>query len=504
MSAMRIAVGQISCESDTFSSFVCDLDTVRSTGYLYEGEQVLSLAGTNNEVVGFLQTLRESGAEPVPLLASRWNSSALVSREAHAFLRDRLLARLREASPVDGVLLSCHGSMVAEGQDDPEGELGEAVRAIVGPDVPVAMTLDLHGNVTRRMVRSLDLILGYETYPHADAPQTGRRAATLVLRAARKEVRPVMAHVRVPMILTAFHASTNGDGPYAQLMRQTKALEREPGVLSTSIQFVGSYIDIPEMGCSTVVITDGDPERATREARRLAEAYWARRREFLVETVSVAEAVRRGRQIAGGPVILLDTADTTGGGAAGDSIDLVKGLLEARVTEPCLAMVVDPAAAQACAAAGTGATVTLKLGHQADPRWGSPIEVTGRVGRLSDGRFQYRGGVFGGTWASMGPCAVLEVGSIQVLIQTNSTYDWADEQYRTVGMRPETAKFVGAKNMMNFRNAYGAMMKGFFVLDLPGPTPPDMRSLPFTRAKRPWFPLDEAMENPELEITTSR
>jgi microcystin degradation protein MlrC len=404
---------------------------------------------------------------------------------------------------VDGVLLSCHGSMVAEGADDPEADLARGVRQVVGRSVPVVMTLDLHGNVTRPMVESLTAILGYKEYPHDDPVTTGERAAQLLLAAARGAVNPVMAWIRVPMILTAFNASTKGGGPFAQLMNQAKALEREAGILSSSMQFVGSYIDIPDMGCSTVVISDGDRERALREARKLAAGFWARRREFLVETVSVAEAVRRGRAIDGKPIILLDTADTTGGGAAGDSIDLVAGLLEAGVTEQALAMVVDPEAAQASIQAGAGSEVTVNLGHRVDPRWGKPIRVTGRVLRTSDGRFTYSGGIFGGTVGSMGPSAVLQIGNIHLLVQSLPTYDWKDEQYRSVGMHPETAKFVGAKNMMNFRNAYGAIMKGQFVLDLLGPTAPDMRSLPFTRARRPWFPLDDDGRDPVFPTAVS-
>ncbi len=500
--SLRIGVGQISCESNTFSAFRCDLDTVRKTGYLYEGADVFELRDKSNEVAGMIATVEASGATVVPLLASRWNSSAVVSRDCYRYLREHLLARIREAGQLDGVLLSCHGSMVADGTDDPEADLGQAVRQLVGPRVPVIMTLDLHGNVTRPMVECLTAILGYKEYPHDDPVSTGERAARLLLQSARGEVNPVMAWMRVPMILTAFNASTKGDGPFAQLMNEAKALERAPGILSTSMQFVGSYVDIPDMGCSTLVITDGDAALAMREARTLAERYWGRRREFLVETVSVGEAVRRGRMLEGGPIILLDTADTTGGGAAGDSIDLVAGLREARVTEPAIAMVVDPEGAKACVRAGVGSEVTLELGHRVDPRWGKPLRVSGQVIKTTDGQFTYTGGVFGGTLGSMGPSAVLQVGSIQILVQSLPTYDWKDEQYRSVGLRPEAAKFVGAKNMMNFRNAYGAIMKGQYVLDLPGPTAPDMRSLPFARATRPWYPMDDA-PRPEFPFAVS-
>jgi microcystin degradation protein MlrC len=452
-----------------------------------------------------LSTLEEAGdVDVIPLLAARANSSGPLSEACYTYLKGRLLSPLREAGRVDGVILSHHGSMAAVHEDDPEGDIATAVREIVGPNVPIVMTLDLHGNVTRRMVEATNGIMGYEHYPHDDVYATGVRGATLLLKAARGEVRLVIGHVKLPMLLTAFNASTAGDGPFARLMREAKALEKRLRVLSVSLFFVGSYIDMPDMGCSSLVITDGDTDRAVEEARRLAEKFWAKRREFTVTTMSVAEAVRRGRAIEGGPVLLLDTADTTGGGTSGDTIGLVKGMLAANVTEPCLTMVVDPDAVQTCLKAGIGGEVTLELGHKLDPAWGTPLTVTGRVLRTSDGRFRYTGGILGGSWASMGPSVVFAVGSIQVLIMTYPTYDWADEQYRSVGMSPEQVKFVGVKNMMNFRFGYRDIMKGFFILNLPGPTPADMRLLPFKRAIRPLFPLDEDLTDLQMRISLSR
>ncbi len=494
---MRIAIAQMSCESNTFATFTCDLETVKATGYLLEGADMLTLRGTDNEIAGALSVLDATDdVEIAPLAATRWNSSSVLQAEAHAALRVSILGALGSAGPIDGVYLSCHGSMVATDADDPEGKLAESVREIVGPWVPVVMTLDLHGNVTDLMVANLDGIIGYEHYPHDDARQTGERGARLLLKIVRGEVRPAMCRVRLPMILTAFHASTFGGGPFARMEQAARATEKRSGILSVSNFFVGSYIDIAEIGSGTLVIADGDASQARREAERLAQSYWADREEYIVESIPVAEAVRRGREVAGGPVLLLNTADTTGGGAAGDSIDVAAGLIATGVTEPALAMVVDPQAATACHAAGVGASLSLKIGHRVDPRWGKPFRFDGKVARLSDGRFRYTGGIFGGTEASMGLSAVLAVGPLSLLIMSRSSYDWADEQYRAMGLAAAEAKWVEAKNMMNFRRAYGDMLRAAFVLDAPGPTPPDMRALPFRRARRPWFPLDDIAEPP--------
>jgi microcystin degradation protein MlrC len=532
MKRLRIAVGQISSESNHFVPGTCNVDFFRTTGYLHEGEEVFRLADTETEVGGMLRAA--SKAEIVPLLATRGNSSTVLSDSCWRRLKQGVLRRLEKAGQVDGVVMSHHGSMAVESVDDPEGELAAEIRAIIGRTTPFAMTLDLHGNVTRQMVEATDIICGYETYPHQDARCTGERATRLLLGAIRGDIHPVMAHVKLPMILTGFHGSTFGKGPFAQLMRAARELEGvaphpsnpppielrpvrctdfsrlrsarttqiptkvgtpngwlRGSILSTSLFLVGSYIDVPDMGCSALVIADGDARHATRCANALAREFWLKRREFVVETVSVAEAVRRGREIKGGPVLLLDTADTTGGGAAGDSIALVRGLIEAGVTEPCLAMVVDPDAARRCHRTRIGETLSLSIGHRVDPQWGKPLKVTGKLVRKSDGRFRYSGGILSGTWSSMGPSAVLQIGSLSLLVMTHPTYDYAYEQYASVGLDPRRAKFVGVKNMMNFRVGYRDIMKGFFVVDCPGPTPTDMRALPFRRVKRPVFPIDD-------------
>jgi microcystin degradation protein MlrC len=501
---IRIGVGGISLESNDFVPFTAELTDFTEAGFLAEGEAIFGLTGSEVEIAGALERLQqEHGVTVVPLLAARGVSSGRLSRPAYARLRGGLLDALRASLPLDGVYLFLHGSMEAVGEDDPESDLTLAVRELVGSDVPVVVSCDLHANVNCCMVEATDAILGYEHYPHDDTRQTGARSAELLLRIARREVRPAMAQAKLSLLLTAFKSTTLSETPFSQLMARAKALERDPRVLSASVFLVGSYIDAPDVGCSTLVVTDGDLERAREEARRLALDFWNRRFDFEVESHSVREALRCGRQVDGGPVLLLDTADTTGGGAAGDTIGLVRGLLEEGVTEPSLVMVVDPEAAAACHRAGVGAELELEVGHKRDPRWGEPLRLRGRVEQLSDGRFRYRGGILGGVEVSMGASAVLTIGTIRLLIMSVPTYDWGDDQYRALGLDPASAKFVGVKNMMNFRFGYGDVMKAAFVLDLPGPTPPDMRSLPFQRLRRPVFPLDRELEDPGLAIATA-
>jgi microcystin degradation protein MlrC len=302
-----------------------------------------------------------------------------------------------------------------------------------------------------------------------------------------------MAVAKVPVITSAIHGSTDGDDPFARVMRFGKGHEKEKGVLSTSVFLVHPNLDLPEMGSGGLVITDGDAEKAEGLAREIASRYWDLRRELEPEVHAPRAAIERGMGIDGGPVLLVEAADCCGGGAAGDSVAALGALLEVGVDQPSLVQVVDAEAAALCHRAGAGAELELELGHRHDPRWGKPLRVRGQVLKVSDGKFAYQGGIFAGTEGNMGPAAVLAFGAVRALVATHATYDWLDEQYRSMGLDPAAAKFVVAKNPMNYRMAYGEIAKAVFVLDTPGPTPATVRHLPYRNLQRPFFPVDPDM-----------
>ena len=278
-------------------------------------------------------------------------------------------------------------------------------------------------------------------------------------------------------------------------MRRAKALEADAGVLSTSMFLVHPYLDLPDMGSGALVVTDADPERAARLATGLAKEYWRRRGELEPAVHTPEQAVAAGLQVEG-TVLLVETADCCGGGAAGDSAASLKALLGAALPGPALVPVVDPAAARACHDAGAGTDVTVAVGHRLDPQWGEPVTVSGRVLRLGDGRFRYRGGIWDGVEGDMGPSAVLEVrsragsGAVRILLATHATYDWADEQFRCLDLDASAAKFIVVKNPMNYHLAYSPIAAATYILDTPGPTPATVRNVPFRNLQRPWFPAD--------------
>lgn len=483
----RIALGGILTECNHLGGLPIDLATYEASE-LYRGEEVLQL--TTSVVGGMLAGLREAGAGPLPLLYASACSQGPITSACYDHLRGELLERLQQAMPVDGVLLPLHGAALADGVDDPEGDIILAVRDIVGPDVPVVATLDLHAHVTEAMVRNADALLAWETYPHHDQFSTGERGARLLLAMLAGKCRPTMAMGKVPVLTSAIHGSTNDDDPFADLMRYTKSLEQQEGVLSASLFLIHPYMDVANMGSGGLVITDNDLDRAKTLAGEIARRYWDRRHDLEPKMVSPSAAVQLGLEVAGGPVILVEAADCCGGGAAGDSIAALSALVASGTHEIAYSPVVDPEAAAACQAAGEGSELTISLGHKLDPRWGQTRTFKGCVERLSDGAFTYSGGQWEGRREQMGPTAVFAIGSVRVIIMSRATYDWSDEQVRAAGLDPRAAKFIVAKNPMNHRLAYGAIARKIIVLDTPGPTPASLRHVNFQKLQRPFFPAD--------------
>lgn len=496
---LHVAVGSIFTECNHLGGKPTDWGSFERNE-LRHGRQILEQA--TGTVGGMLHTLRAQQVEIAPLLVASTCPGGPLTSDCYRRLKTELLDCLQEALPVDGVLLALHGSASAEDVGDLEGDLLQAVRDRVGPQVPIIATLDLHAHVTEQMVHQADALVAWETYPHRDAFTTGIRGARLLLDMLAGKCKPAMALAKVPVLVSGVLGHTEGDGPFAEVMRFAKGHEGNNGVLSTSVFLVHPYLDLPDLGGGGLVITDGNLDQAASLAEAIAWRYWERRFELEPPVVSPAEAIRLGLERDGGPVLWVETADCCGGGAAGDSVAALKVLVTARLSVPALAPVVDPAAAAQCHRVGVGRRITLALGHQLDPRWGQPLTWTAEIVRLHDGQFRYGGGIWGGQEGHMGPCAVLRDGSVQVMVTTYATYDWADEQFRALGLDPRDAKFIVVKNPMNYRLGYAGLYSAAFILDTPGPTPAVLHHVKYRRMQRPYFPVDR--EIPGLVPRTVR
>ena len=491
---MSVAIASIMQESNTFSPVATRYDDFQP---VFGRAALARHRGKQTEMGGFLDVLTALGVRVEPVCAAWAITAGRTIRRDFDRLAGEFAGALRKAKNVEGLLLSLHGAQTAEGVDDAEGRLLEVARETLGPRVPIVITLDLHANVTQRMVELVNGVFGYRTYPHVDMFESGQRAARWLLRVLDGKVEPVVAFRKLPLIVPAENMQTTS-GPMLALQQRARRLERRRAIESVSVFGVQPWLDIEEMGCSAVVTAGRDGERADGAASELAHAFWDKRRDFDVQLVPPRQAIQRALRIAGGPVVLSESSDSTGSGSPGDSTGLLKELLRAKLPEPACIFLVDPQAVEAAGRAGVGAALDTKIGGRFDRKHSKPVAVKARVRMLSDGRWTPRArGYNPGIEQSMGRAAVLEIGRVSVLAAERSTMTVDPELFRSHGLDPSYMKIVAVKSPNGFRAAYGPIAKEMMVVDTPGVSTAKLASLPFRRVPRPIYPLDRRMRLPK-------
>src|SRR5262245_54604215 len=340
---MRIAVGQLWQESNTFNPIPTTKRDFEDFGVVRGPELIERMADTN-ELGGFIQSIRRwpNPPEIIGLVRLPAWPGGTGTAETFNWLRNEMLAALAAAGPCDAVLLALHGALVSADEPDVEGAIIQAVREHIGPRVPLVCTLDLHANVTRQMVENSGALVLYHTAPHVDVFETGQRAAELLRRILFEGARPTTAFRKLPLVLPPERANTQDPASVSYGLREElQRLERQPGVLAAGLATVQPWLDIPEMGSSVIVVADGDGDAADRIADQLAERLWRVRHEYLSELTTAADAVRRAQELhREGLIVLSDCADATTSGAPGDSTWLLAEMIKYRWERPALVTLV--------------------------------------------------------------------------------------------------------------------------------------------------------------------
>jgi microcystin degradation protein MlrC len=413
----------------------------------------------------------------------------IVTADAFERLSDELLRLLRRHGPWDAVLLAQHGAAVAEGALDADGEFIARVRAGLGPEVPLGVSLDLHANVSPRMVENSTVTTLYRTNPHLDARERALECAEMIARTLDGEARPVQALVKPSVIVNILRQGTSSE-PMRSLMAEVEAACEADGVLAAGIAQGYPYADVPEMGMSCLVVADRDEALAWRVADRLAAKVWAARAELQGLALGVQEAVARAARASRTPVLLLDVGDNIGGGSAGDSTAILNEARRAGLSG-YLESICDGDAAAACVSAGIGGRVELMLGGRLE-RGAPPCRIEGTVVALGNGRFDDPSSLHGGFRSfNLGPSAAMRTDEGQTLvINSLPVIDSTIERHRSLGLRPEDMRVIVAKGVHSPLPAYGPIARELIYVDSPGSTRADVGSLPYTRRGRPLYPFE--------------
>lgn len=492
---MRIGIARIAQETSTFMPILTDMKTLQVYGIL-RGQAVIEETvrtrdcskgshGRRSNLLGFLDVMRDE--DLIGIIIVQAQPAGPLTEEAMNTILEWFTEDLKKALPLDGLLLDMHGAFSSVADPDVEGLFLKRARQIVGNDVVIGVAMDLHANITQRKIENANIIRGYHTHPHIDARETAQKVAEMLVSTLQKEIEPVMSAIKIPMFTPA-HTQLCEEYPMKELMDMTRKQEEDERVLSSSIFTVQPFLDIPEMGWCSALVTDCDQQLSEQLARELADVAWKQRYEYIQPVPTYIEALKEAFLTDVRPIVIADFADMMTGGGTGDSTWYLKELLSQEPQEPCYVTMVDPQAVKIMARAGVGAEVTLMLGGKQDNIHSSPVKVNGRVLRVISLSPESEP-----LQKMMGLTAVLQIENVYIVIFEHLGEGASPNIYSLAGLYPKKAKILIAKSIVDFREGYKDVAKLFLLGEAPGLCPSNLRSLKWENVPRPIFPLDESI-----------
>jgi len=487
----NVLLAEIMHETNTFNR-IATVKADFETRYWHEGSGAAgALEGTNTEIAGFMEAAIEyDWSLAIPLAASASPSGPMAGND-WVNVKRLILEPLRAGERFDAIALVLHGSMVTETTLDAEGELLAEVRALAGTDTLIAVTLDMHANVSPVMVASADMMMAYRTYPHVDQRERALHMAGLMEAVMAGEPRPKLVMARLPMMDAANHGQTAAGQPMQGLLKLAEVVERRDGIVCASIQIGFPWSDVPDIG-PNVVVTATDEEAGRVAADELVQAVWQSRHDTQLEFATPAEAMvlAGAGKAADKPLVLADFADNPAGGAYGDSPNLLRALVVAGLENAAFATISDPASVERATLAGVGANIQLSLGGKGAPELTPPLDVEVQVINLTDGEFICSGPMWQGVRFSMGATAVVRTGGIDVIISSVPTAVMDLNVFRSVGISPENLTTIGLKSRNHFKAAYAPIARETMLVDAGGIASMRLKELTYRNIPRPIWPLD--------------
>ncbi len=487
---MRVVIAMMKHETNTFSPVVTGWERFEQWG-AFQGEAVQAAYGnTRMPVAAYMKLANVHNAQIITPLAAEAMPSGPVSEEAFEFMAGLICNAI--ASGCDAALLDLHGAMVADHTLDGEGTLLARIREI-SPDLPIAVTCDLHCNLTAKMIENSTALIGYKTYPHVDNYEVSEQVGSVVLDAVLGRCTPVMAWGSVPLLSQTLCQGTD-DEPMKQLVSECREAEKSPKVLAATVFGGFALADIPDAGNSAVVVTDGDYDLAQQYRDQLLKHSWGAREQFIYRPHKLESAIVQAKSLTDGPVVLLDHADNCGSGGTQDVMTVIAAVNEAELDDVIVAAVWDPVAVQVMQRCGIGSEIQLELGGKTDmpaiAASGIPLPISGRVKALTDGRWVVRGPMYQGVEVDMGATALLDTGRMLIVVVSHHHEPWDQGVFTCVGIQPRHHRYILLKSRIHYRAGFAELARHTVRLDGSGVTTSDNEQLNYQHLRRPIYPLE--------------
>ncbi|MFW5744184.1 MAG: M81 family metallopeptidase [Spirochaetota bacterium] len=480
----RIAVVHLAQETNSFSPVPTTMADFEASG-IHRGEEVLAYAREGgNTLSGFLAAVGDHGegrVEVVPIIKATSTSGGPIERATYETFREEIVDGVRDAGRLDGIYLALHGAMGVEGMRDPEGDLLAHLREVVGDETPIGVSHDLHANITERRAELATFIVGYKTNPHRDFAETGYRSGEILTRTVLGEIEPVM-EVRKMRLLKGGGMNVDFFAPVRSIFREMDRMERDDEVLAVSNFMVHIWLDDPELGWTTIAVTDGNRELASSLADELADLDWEVRDVPHPPALTAREGVEAARRAwlarAFGTVVICDVADAVGAGAPGENAWILEAFQDGAPDLRTYIPVRSASAARSAWAREVGEQVTVTVGAELETVYNTEVAFTGEVlSRHDTERY--------------GKTVVLRDRGIHLIVSERPTNARSPDFFRELGLRPGRADVVVVKNLFPFRFTFLWVNRKTINVMTPGTTSIDVWDLEYERIPRPIYPLDE-------------
>ncbi len=479
---MRVFTASLAVETNTFSPMLTGKEAFFERSHFPPGQHPNHPILTASPLWILRRVAREKGWTVVEGLVTSAQPAGTIVRKVYEEFRDDILSQLKAAMPVDIVALGLHGAMVADGYDDCEGDVLKRVRDIVGPKVVVSSELDPHCHLSELMVKSADLLICYKEFPHTDYLERAEELVEISARIAEKKVKPT-AGVYDCRMINSYPTSRE---PMRSYVDRIMAMEGKNGIVSISVAHCYPYADVADLGTKILVYTDNDPAKAAALAKTLGQELIGLRDTVRPPFLSIDAALDKGVAANSGPVVIAEPSDNAGGGAPSDSTFVLKRMIERGIRDAAIAPIWDPIAVKMCFAAGDGAEFQLRFGGKMGPFSGTPVDGKVRVIKCVGNATQSQGSSI----HYLGDAAAIEIEGIAVVLITNRQQAWGPDLFSNMGVDPTKRKIVVVKSTNHFFAEYSKIAADVLYMDGPGALPRDFKLVPYTKIKRPIWPLD--------------
>jgi microcystin degradation protein MlrC len=486
---VRIAIGGIMHESNTFASTITDRSRFVE-GSLTQGDQIVTVwREAHHETGGFIEGAKRFKFDLVPTVMAWATPAGPVADDVLDEVVAGIARGVRQGQ-ADGLLLALHGAMVTLKHLDADAEVLRRLREELGPELPIVTTLDYHANVAAVMAELSNALFGYQTYPHVDQRECGLKAAAMIARIVRREFHPVSVIAKPPLVINLLGQETARE-PMRSLMAQAREAEKRPGMLSVSLMAGFPYADVPDMGPAVIAVAHENLALAQEVADELGDRLWDVREELVVRCPGPDEAVRRAMASDAKPVVLADLGDNIGGGSSGDGTILLEAILKQRADQ-AVVVLYDPEAAELARKLGPGASFQHAVGGKLDRLHGAPVLIRGAVRSLHEGKWvedKLRHG--GRRFNDQGPTAAIGLEDSNIVVLNSlRTPPFSLGQLESLGVDPAQQAILVVKAAVAYRAAYGPIAGAIIEVDTPGLTAVDPTRFPYRYRRRPMFPFE--------------